>query len=38
VLRLARRGSGVSVEYTFHPFAGADVQATTGRFELLPTL
>jgi PhoD-like phosphatase len=38
VLRLARRGSGVSVEYTFHPFAGAGVPATTGRFELLPTL
>jgi hypothetical protein len=37
VLRLARRGSGVSVEYTFHPFAGASVPTTTGRLELLPT-
>jgi hypothetical protein len=38
VLRLVRRGTGVSVEYTFHPLAGAGLPAMTGRFELLPTL
>jgi hypothetical protein len=36
VLRLARRGSGVTVEYTFHPLAGAPVPAMTGHLELLP--
>ncbi|MGH7388037.1 MAG: hypothetical protein ACREM3_01075 [Candidatus Rokuibacteriota bacterium] len=40
VLRLARRGSGVSVDYTFHPLAGPEhgnVPATTGHLDLLRT-
>jgi hypothetical protein len=37
VLRLARRGSGVTVEYTFHPLATTDVPPTTGRFDLSPS-
>jgi hypothetical protein len=36
MLRMARRGSGVSVEYAFHPFARSGVSALTGRFELQP--
>jgi hypothetical protein len=36
MLRLARRGFGVSVEYTFHPFARSGVSPLTGRLELQP--
>jgi hypothetical protein len=40
IMQMARRGTGVDVEYTFHPLAGPDrdnVSATTGRIELRRT-
>ena len=41
VLRMARRGTGVSVEYTFHPLvtsARSGAAPTTGRFDLGPVI
>lgn len=41
VLRIARRGTGVSVEYTFHPLvtaARSGAAPTTGRFDLGPVI
>ena len=41
VLRMARRGAGVSVEYTFHPLittARSGAAPTTGRFDLGPVI
>ena len=39
MLRMTRRGSGVTVDYTFHPLArtSKSVPSLTGRFELLRT-
>ena len=41
VLRMARRGAGVSVEYTFHPLitaARSGAAPTTGRLDLGPVI